>query len=806
MIVPALAVMVSMPLLSMLVLRRPLPPPWPRSIAWIALGLGLISSAATHWSRSHRRGAVEAGSREPSPEARAAERSERRTFAFLSVGLLYAAACLLVLAAAWTKDPHHALPCGFDAWFGWPPSDAGLGAAGELPSISFLHRFVHASTWTLAVPVLGALIGRQLGSRNHGARGEVVPEAFAFLGSGLVAAVLLAWLSGDPWSALIGAAEVNGGAATIFGVTAPAPVITALVSSRYVLTVLGVPLLLGVYALSRAVFTAIRSKADDLDKVDVSVSEADREWWARITSRVLCAAVLWMAGSVLALLGVWWVVQPAQARDGVGWIAAALGGVGGVSGAVTAVLGKSPGTSSGRAGGGHGSRTQLRVLGVAAPLGVASAVVVLSMGMTWLGSRPPPYGGGPDLAKLLWVDALFLAIALIAGAVVNINRFSLHGLYRNRLVRAFLGASNLGRRPSAISGFDPEDDALRLADLRPESGDRAPLPIFGATMNVLHGQRLAWQERKAESFSMTPLYCGSFRHGYRDSGVYGRPGGIRLGTAMAISGAAANPNMGYLSSPALTFLMGLLNARLGVWLPNPGRPGDGVVSRAAPGQATMQLLRELCGLTDADSPYVNLSDGGHFDNLGLYEVVLRRCRRVVVSDASCDPAHHLADLGNAVRKIRIDFGIPIELGPWVRLPCPRKETRRPLAYASWGVIRYAAADGPRAPDGHLLYLKVLPARSDLDQLPCDVQAYAWRARRFPHESTADQWFSESQFESYRALGEYLASQLTGGQRLDSVQALFDGPAPTWHQVSLSSIVDRVQRSLIPKAESMRPKH
>ena len=131
---------------------------------------------------------------------------------------------------------------------------------------------------------------------------------------------------------------------------------------------------------------------------------------------------------------------------------------------------------------------------------------------------------------------------------------------------------------------------------------------------------------------------------------------------MAISGAAVSPNMGYYSSPIVTFLMTLFNVRLGWWLGNPGLAGQKyhTYPLAYPKSAIYPIIAEALGLTDDHNRYVYLSDGGHFENLGVYEMVLRRCRLIVVSDASDDADFQFDNLGNAVKKIRIDFGIPIE--------------------------------------------------------------------------------------------------------------------------------------------------
>jgi hypothetical protein len=255
-----------------------------------------------------------------------------------------------------------------------------------------------------------------------------------------------------------------------------------------------------------------------------------------------------------------------------------------------------------------------------------------------------------------------------------------------------------------------------------------PFHVVNLTLNLVGGGRLAWQQRKAASFTMTPLHCGSASLGYRPSSEYG--GGVSLGTAVAISGAAASPNMGYHSSPVVGFIMTLLNARLGSWLGNPGAPGQRTWKHPGPMSAIRSLVKEALGQTSDQSEYVYLSDGGHFENLGLYEMVRRRCRVIVVLDGGCDPEFTYDDLGNALRKIRIDMRIPIEF---------TDEALRPLAERTrrWTVatIRYSAVDR-EAEDGQLIYIKPMLLGNE----PPDVRSYAAAHRAFPHQSTSDQWF------------------------------------------------------------------
>ena len=248
---------------------------------------------------------------------------------------------------------------------------------------------------------------------------------------------------------------------------------------------------------------------------------------------------------------------------------------------------------------------------------------------------------------------------------------------------------------------------------------------------------------------MSRLHCGSYKVGYRPSAKYGEA--ITLGTAMAISGAAANPNMGYHSSPVLGLLMTLFNVRLGWWLGNPGSPGAKTWRRKGPQYSVGPLFSEAIGNTTDLYKYVNLSDGGHFENLGLYEMVLRRCHFIVVSDGGEDPECAYADLGEAVRKIRIDFGIPIEFGTMTIYPRSAIDTlKTPGHNCAVGRIRYSVVDGDDAPDGIVVYIKPVCYGDE----PRDIYEYFKTNPTFPHESTSDQFFSESQFESYRMLGAY----------------------------------------------------
>lgn len=724
---------------------------WVTAASWAALLIGFVSSVATNWMRTERRGKEFDPDRARRAGERRREQGRRQAFVLATAGAAFLAAALFVLATLWAHEPREAIP--------------GLGPWHEQPGL--WGRALRALTWTVGLPVAGAAVarfGRFLLAGERLPWKAIAWELVALLVSGGLAALALAWLIDEPWRAMQARPQL--------------------------FTVVALPILLVLYVLARALFVALVSRVEDTAPGTLG-DDAEREWWARMTGRLLTAAAGWAALSGIVLLGTWVLADNwREAYESLSRVRSWIAAVGGAAGAVAGFLGKSGETSSGRAGGAQASGKKELVLALAAPVAVVCVLILVAAGTAWLGRAVnnienecfllvPPLdectaeeSNGMELLRFLGVAGALALLGWGAGWFVNVNRFSLHALYRNRLARAFLGASNPDRRPNPITGFDPEDSGLHLASLRAADGHARLFPIVNVTLNLLRDERLAVQERQAESFSMTPLFCGNFYEGYRPTESYGGPGGVTLATAMAVSGAAANPNMGYVSSPPLTFLMGLLNARLGIWLANPNDNGDAVVSSPGPRHATWHLLREMLGETTRYSRYVNLSDGGHFDNLGLYEVVLRRCRLVVVSDAGCDPRSGFGDLGSAIRKIRIDFGIPIRFQKEIRLR-PRKEDGELPGeglHCAVGEICYEAADGAGAPPGTLIYLKPTLAPFAGETVPYDVQAYASASTAFPHESTVDQWFSESQFESYRALGAYLVGALAGEEPLPDLAA------------------------------------
>ncbi len=552
------------------------------------------------------------------------------------------------------------------------------------------------------------------------------------------------------------------------------------------------PLLLFLFLATATLFVGLSSKYTE---------DEDREWLARAAAWILIFVVVRSTVSLIVIYGpvVWHVVGVKS-----------MSAVGGISGLLTLLLGLSSktGASESKKNEPAPPSTQVANLAIslAAPLFALSIVVGLAFGTTLVirllapALRPgfawpvddlnpdDPHGhlitlyhssGWVILAVTLGLGAL----GWIMGYYVDINRFSLHAAYRDRLIRAYLGASRNHdeRHPNPFTGFDPADN-LQMQELRKIE---RPFHVVNAALNLVGGKNLAWQDRKAESFTFSALHSGSFCVGYRPSDRYGlhrdKKKAISLGTALAISGAAASPNMGYHSSPVITFILALFNVRLGWWLGNPGPAGDKTYDKSGPTFAPKALLAEAFGLTDDEHPYVYLSDGGHFENLGLYEMVLRRCRYIVVSDGGGDPEFNFEDLGNALSKIRVDLGISIEFD---QLPMRSRDDlagtsfdrapgKREFAYCALARIPYSCVDYLKTPgdlgdiDGCLLYVK--PSLNGTE--PADVFHYAKLHPGFPHESTGDQLYSESQFESYRELGYHVMEDVGGPQREEPLEML-----------------------------------
>lgn len=511
-----------------------------------------------------------------------------------------------------------------------------------------------------------------------------------------------------------------------------------------------------------------------------------REWWSRLGAWMGIYSTAWMVIAVAAMYGPWlvnWALQHhwwESMTVGGGWAATVAAGLFGGNSAATGKDDKAKSTTT----------KAKEVLAALAPflfiagllIGIAwvlDKVVTLNTTQTWdTVSGTVMVDDGTRFHH--WKHAGFLNVSLAVlggcfGALllmawrVDINEFSLNAFYRNRLVRCYLGATRPARErvPQNFTGFDPKDDIL-MKDLVPEAGaPTGPLHIVNCALNLGGSSDLALHTRHSAIFTLSPLSCGSAYTsrdqsnvgsplGYVKTSAYGgHSGAPTLGQAISVSGAAASPNMGYHTSPVVAFLLTIFNVRLGWWFPNPAKTKTEV---ASPRFNLLYLFAELLGVANDKSPFVMISDGGHFENLAAYELIRRRCRVVVISDGECDPELSFEGLGTLIRMCKVDFNYDVRID--VR-DIRRKEGTK------WSEKRFAVGqiDYGGGEHGVLIYVKA--SMKETEATP--VLQYKSSHPAFPHETTGDQFYAEDQFESYRRLGQDAGAEaFEGGTGQDIV--------------------------------------
>lgn len=359
--------------------------------------------------------------------------------------------------------------------------------------------------------------------------------------------------------------------------------------------------------------------------------------------------------------------------------------------------------------------------------------------------------------------AMFGCISTIMGWVLSLgwladpNTLTVHAFYKARLVRAYMGASNDARRNARnaeITAAVPGDD-VPLVELR-NTSHGAPYHLVNTTLNLVGARDLATVQRVSDYFVMSKRYCGSLRTGYRPTSEYSC-GTVSLGTAVAVSGAAASPNMGAQTpSAALAMLLTLFNVRLGFWAPTPSR---GYWRAGSARLWPVYTIQELLSQTTDLQPFSYLTDGGHFDNTGAYSLIQRGCRFILIGDCGADPRPSFADIGDLVRKVRIDFQTEIDIDLTDLL------SKEPKRHYAAGTIHYSKvhADGLGLTDEERTGTLIVVKPNHAARVSADVLQYGLDNDAFPQQSTADQWFDEQQWESYRRLGCISGDSLFDGE-------------------------------------------
>jgi hypothetical protein len=480
-------------------------------------------------------------------------------------------------------------------------------------------------------------------------------------------------------------------------------------------------------------------------------------------------------------------------------------------------------------------------------LGVAIGVEMLLLTIIWpstheafqafvpqIGAAPAHAFADDAFAHTLFLHAggtclTVLVLVLIVGQFPGyLNLSTFQSLYSARLTRAYLGATNFLRfasqqalRDATAVHADAAMYALKARDVaEPIPGDSldmasvhanvlAPIHLVNVCLNqsVSPGEQLVQRDRKGRPLTIAP---GGF---YLDGTAHAMPTAkplselaypLSFGEWLGVSGAAFSTGLGRQTGLGMSLALGFANVRLGRWwmgLPDNAamqrrraeHPVQYLLSNFFPTQA--YLLDELRGLFYGDHrPYQYLSDGGHFENTAVFELLRpahqRDVRLIVVTDCGADPLCQFDDLANLIRLVRIDHGLEIQLNAQVLAPATGTATApvtglqlaevfgRPSDFTPGqprsgrcavllDVVQPACQKDSPATSGNerqsqVVARIVLLKPTMLAGASVDIDQYQATHQTFPQETTIDQFFDEAQWESYRKLGLLTAQRVFSG--------------------------------------------
>ena len=351
-------------------------------------------------------------------------------------------------------------------------------------------------------------------------------------------------------------------------------------------------------------------------------------------------------------------------------------------------------------------------------------------------AAPPPEtltAGSISITRSELIVLALLVLWLVWDLFLNLNLTGLHRFYRGRLARCYL------RAPTPSRGI-PEPPPLQTL------AAKLPYQLINTTVNLTSSDNPDLRGRGGDFFLLSQKMCGSILTGYQDTAQLAASNpDLDLATAMAVSGAAASTRMGWQTLNEYRTLMAIFNIRLGYWLRWRQDPRGWLAANAF-----VELSREIFGWLNERSSTLNLSDGGHIENLAAYELIRRKLRFIVCVDGGMDPGMNCADLDRLQRLVAIDFGY--------RLHFDAADLKLTGGFSSsYGIlvkIDYTPdVEAVAAKQlGWMLYIKLAMLGTEANY----VLDYRRENPQFPHQSTADQFFDEAQFEAYRKLGESAA--------------------------------------------------
>ena len=361
-------------------------------------------------------------------------------------------------------------------------------------------------------------------------------------------------------------------------------------------------------------------------------------------------------------------------------------------------------------------------------------------------------------------------VAILSMLLVNINYISPHRFYRDRLMEAFLPDWETVEAFDSQAGAAVNADGFMLSDVW-DVKSPGPYPIINTNAVMVNAEEPRLRGWGGDNFALTPIHSGSDVTGWVRTTEFAN-GHISLPTAMAISGAAANPNTGvggkgFSRGRFISLVMTLLNFRLGYWVVNP------VYKDARIPKPNHLVPGALYAVSryghKSKSSYLELSDGGHFENTGLYELIRRRANLILICDGEADKTTSYYSFVTVMRRIEDRFGATLHfktgMGPERLIPKPAdpKAPNYPAGvdYADRGFfiaeVRYQGGK-----TGTIIYLKT----TLIPGLTMKAKGYAGAHPDFPDETTADQFFDAEQFEAYRELGYRIAVQAVDSLKLD----------------------------------------
>jgi hypothetical protein len=416
---------------------------------------------------------------------------------------------------------------------------------------------------------------------------------------------------------------------------------------------------------------------------------------------------------------------------------------------------------------------------------------ILTLTLRWIGngaSAPPTEGGwNSQLMQCLYALAAFLLVKML----VDINSTSMHGFYRDRLAAAY----GVVRQPTE-DGAEVSDAPWSM--LSTLVGRDGPTLVICAAANCTKSGDLP-PGRGCVSFTFTPDDIGLSREpkatcpspGSRaETKAYEDKAGLTLFDAVAVSGAAVSPVMGKMTRPSMRILLAAAGVRLGVWLDSPEAVNDyrarvctkdEARTRAAKRRPRLSRLRqgiagafpgwlrrgasavrrhwlqpdlqhlwaEAAGSLHLDGRWIYVTDGGHYENLGMVEALRRVPDHLIVVDASADAPGGFTTLGQAIALARSELGVQVEINSVDDLK-PNDKGLCAKPYAT-GRFSYPGEEEGAAPH-HLIYIKLAVP----DSAPLDVIAYQQQHPTFPTDSTLQQLYDDQEFEAYRELGHFCA--------------------------------------------------